>query len=250
MRVMLSFKTIGCALLLLSIPSLPAHAQQSPDSASLHRSIAMLQQYVRDELRPDSRLYNGYEYIRNGTPAKGFPFFDSDGLQNAQLAYDGILYRDIPLEYDLALDEVVIPDYTGKTLISLISEKVDHFSIGSHEFRYIPAQRENPASRSPSPGFYEVLLTSGQVSLLARREKKLVFPSNREDPAGYEQQNFYFLRKDGQFYYVDGKASLLDALKDKKDALKKYIRENKLRFKKQLETALIRTTANYMQLSH
>jgi hypothetical protein len=250
MCVTLPFKTIGCALLLLSIPSPPALAQQLPDSASFHQSTALLRQYVRDRLSPDSRLYNGYEYIRNGTPARGFPFFDSDGLQNAQLTYDGILYRDMPLEYDLVLDEVVIHDYTGKILIGLISEKIDHFSIGSHEFRYFPADQANPASGPPSQGFYEVLLSSDAITLLARREKKLVLPSNREDPARYDQQNFYFLHKDGRFYSVDGRIALLEAMKDRKDALKKYIRENKLHFKKQLETALIRTTAYYMQLSH
>ena len=35
---------------------------------------------VLERLGPDSRLYNGHEYIRNGTPAQGFPFFEADSL--------------------------------------------------------------------------------------------------------------------------------------------------------------------------
>ena len=255
MRVTLPFKTIGCFLMLFSTPSPPALAQQSPDSA-------FLRQYLHDELGPDSRLYNGYEYIRNGTPAKGFPFFYSDSLQTASLSYDGILYRNIPLEYDLVLDKVVIPDYTGKALISLIDEKVDDFSFGPHHFHYI-------AGNAPTPGFYEVLFSSATadasprhatptvpgaaappITLLARREKKLIFPSNREDQARYDQHNSYYLHLGDRFYSVDGKDALLDALKDKKEALKKYIRENKIRFKTQLETALTLTTAYYTHLSH
>ncbi|HEV9038201.1 MAG TPA: hypothetical protein VGQ51_16315 [Puia sp.] len=221
--------------MLFSLSSPPALAQQLPDSA-------FLRQNLHDELGPDSRLYNGYEYIRNGTPAKGFPFFETDSLQKAALSYDGILYRDIPLEYDLVLDKVIIRDYTGKSLISLISEKVDDFSFGTRHFRYIIA--------IDNPGFYEVLLSSGPITLLARREKKLNFPSNREDQARYDQRNSYYLRIGNNFYQVDGKTALLDALKDKKDALKKFISANKLHFKKQLETSLTRTTAYYTHLSH
>lgn len=247
MRVTLPFKTIGCLLMLFSLPSPPAAAQHPSDAAVSDRSIALLRQYTHAELGPDSRLFNGYEYIRNGTPAKGTPFFDADDLQKAELSYDGILYRDIPLEYDLVLDKVVIRDYSGKTLISLISEKISHFSIDSHHFQYISGTN---AANAPSAGFYEVLLPSGRVTLLARRQKRLIFPSNREDQPRYDQLNFYYLRLDDRFYAVDGKDALLDALKDKKEALKKYIRENKIRFKHHLETALTATTAYYLQLSH
>jgi hypothetical protein len=247
MRVTLPFKTISCILILFSVPSPPARAQRPSDSAPSDRSVALLSRLAHAELGPDSRLYNGHEYIRNGTPAKGFPFFDSDSLQPSTLAYDGILYHDMPIEYDLVLDEVAIRDYTGRSLISLISEKIDHFSIGSHYFQYIAG---NSAAGAPSPGFYEVLLSSGQVTLLARQQKKLVFPSNREDQPRYDQLDFYYLRLGDRFAPIDGKDALLDALKDKKEALKKYIKENKIRFKHRLETALILTTAHYMQLSH
>jgi hypothetical protein len=248
MCVTLPFKTIGCLLLLFSIPHPPAHAQQSPDSSSYDPATPLLGQYIYARLGADSRLYNGYEYIRNGTPAKGFPFFDSDSLLPGSLSYDGILYQDIPMEYDLVQDELVIPDYTGKTLISLISGKIDHFSIRTHHFRYLEA--EKTASALPKTGFYEVLYASGPATLLARREKKLFFPSNRDDLARYDQENFYFLQLGDRFYRVDGKDDLLEALKDKKDALKKYIRDNKIRFSKQLEKALIQTTGYYLQISH
>ena len=277
MRVTLSFKTIGCVLMLFSLPSPPVVAQQSPDSAYSDRSTALLQLNVRNELGPDSRLYNGYEYIRNGTPAKGFPFLASDSLMTGDLSYDGAVYLAIPMEYDLVLDKVIIRDYSGKALISLISERVDGFTFGPHHFRYI-AGIENP-------GFYEVLFSSetppslpasslrapshpagapapaassdpgpsgspAAITLLARREKKLIFPSNREEQARYDQRNSYYLQLGRRFFEVDNKDALLDALKDKKETLKKFISANKLHFKQQLETSLIRTTAYYTHLSH
>ena len=52
------------------------------------------------------------------------------------------------------------------------------------------------------------------------------------------------------YYSVDGKNALLDVLKDKKDDLKKYIRTNKLNFKKNLESSLVLVTIYYSQLKH
>ena len=197
----------------------------------------------------DSRLYNGLEYIRNGTAAKGFPFFDADSLRQGTLFYDSLRFDHIPMEYDLVEDKLVMPDYSGKALISLIPQKLDHFAFAGHLFRYIDADKT--ASILHKTGFYEVLYQKGPTAVLARREKKLIFPSNREDQARYDQSNAYFLALDGRYFSIEGKNDLLDALKDKKNELKQYIRSNHIRFnKRDLETALIRTTDFYLQIRH
>src|SRR5690348_9773705 len=103
----------------------------------------------------DSRLYNGLEYIRNGTAAKGFPFFDADSLRKGTLFYDSLRFDHIPMEYDLVEDKLVMPDFSGKALISLISQKLDNFTIAGHLFRYIDA--DQTASILHKTGFYEVL---------------------------------------------------------------------------------------------
>jgi hypothetical protein len=236
----------SCLSLKLFLLALPAPAQQLTDSLSPDQTAAATENYARVSLGADSRLYNGVEYIRNGIPAKGSPFFDSDSLQPGTLSYDGIVYRDIPLEYDLVLDKLVIRDYTGKALISLINEKIDHFYVGTHHFRYIVP--DNTASSPPKKGIYEVLFSSGPLTLLARHEKQLVFPSNKEDPARYNETNTMFLHLNDRFYRVDGEDDLLEALKDKKDPLKKYIRDNKIHFKKELEKSLIQITRFYLQI--
>lgn len=196
----------------------------------------------------DSRLYNGLEYIRNGTVAKGFPFFDADSLRPGALYYDSLLFDQIPMEYDLVEDKLIIRDFSGKALISLIPQKIDHFSIGGHLFLYIDADKT--ASILRKTGFYEVLYHKGSTAILARREKKLVLPSNREDQALYEQLNTYFLALDGRYFSVEGKNDLLEALKDKKNDVKQYIRTNGIRFKRNLQTALVRTTDYYLQIRH
>ena len=223
-----------------------AFSQELPATPS--QSAADWSDSTVSRLGADSRLYNGAEYIRNGTPAKGFPFCDVDSLRSGTLYYDDLLFHHIPMEYDLVQDKLIIPVIASNALISLTSEKLSYFSIGDQHFRYIDAGKT--ASVLHRSGFYEELYHKGSTLLLARREKTLVFPSGRDDLPHYDQHNTYFLLQDSHYFSVNGENDLLDALKDKKSALKQYIRKNKIHYKKTPEPALIRTIDYYLQISH
>ena len=200
------------------------------------------QNYVRVRIDPDSRLFNGREYIRNGTNAKGFPFFEWDSLQTGSLTYDGILYHDIAMEYSLTSDELIIHNFTGDALISLVPEKITSFSIAGHRFRYI-------AAALPETGFYEELYASPQLTLLARRKKTLVPPSTQDEQPKYVQTDRYFLLIDANAYNIHNENDLLAVWKDKKDLLKKFIRKNKLSFKQQhFENSLLKMTIYYQEI--
>jgi hypothetical protein len=230
----------------------PVNAQGSGDSAANGPFAMPFASAVRASLGPDSRLYNGHEYIRNGINAIGSPYFDTDSLKTATLTYDGVFYREIGLEYDMVTDEVVIRNYSGDALISLIREKTSDFTIGVHAFRYVTPDKyiapDKTTAVQPPSGFYEEVYAAGAVTLLARREKKLIFPSSNDAQPKYDQTNMYFLRIDHRFYKIDSKTALLETLKDKAAPLKKYIRQNKIHFKRHLENALIQTIGYYMQI--
>jgi hypothetical protein len=258
-----------CWLLLKGLLfSLLVNAQQSPDSlvrespASLRESPAHLpQNYVRARIDPDSRLFNGREYIRNGIYAKGFPFFEWDSLRTGSLMYDGILYRDIAMEYNLVSDELIIHNFTGDALISLVPEKITSFSIGGYHFRYVaaapPAVAPAPATvppaaaaaNLPETGFYEELYATPRLALLARRKKMLLFPSTQEEQPKYVGIDRYFLLIGDNAYDIRNEDDLMAVLKDKKDPLKKFIRKNKLSFKRQhFENSLLQTTIYYQEI--
>jgi len=149
------------------------------------------------------------------------------------------------LFYNLVTDEIVIPNYLHNALLVLPFGKVDSFTVGNHVF---VALTKKQTSGLTTDGFYEQLFT-GEPGLYARREKRLVVGTG-SDESKYIQYNTYYLRKDGFFYVVDGKKSFLDLLKDQNDLLKKFIRANKLKFKKDLESALVLTTKYYSGLKH
>jgi hypothetical protein len=220
-----------------------SYAQRPTDIAAAAQPVAPMQGYIRTRLGADSRLYNGREYIRNGTPAKGYPYFEWDSLTPGSLEYDGISYA-IPLEYDLAQDQLVIRDYASNILISLVIEQTPYFSIGPYHFRYFGPGK----AQLPDPGFYQELYAGSQVTLLARRRKNLIFPSTPDEQPQYVQMNTFFLLLNGSSFKINSEKELLDILGDKKEELKKYIRRNHLSFKRHLEESMIQTIAFYQQI--
>jgi hypothetical protein len=235
--------SILCFCLFLSFFASVSYAQPPTDTGAAVQPVATIESYTRSLLGADSRLYNGREYIRNGTPAKGFPYFEWDSLRTGYLDYDGISYV-IPLEYDLAQDQLVIRDYADHFLIGLVTEKARHFSVGSYHFRYIAPG----TAHLPDPGFYQELYNGSQVTLLARRRKNLVFPTTRDEQAQYIQISSFFVLLNGSSYKIDSEKELLDILRDRKGELKKYIRKNRLSFKRNMEGSLIQTIAHYQQI--
>lgn len=233
-----------CVLLTLSLSS-PAIAQTRSDTGSYHRSLTHLASIYKNEMGADSRLYTGAQYMATGQRAKGSVFFLADTALPGSVQYHGEWYENIPLQYDLLADQVLIKDYTHSYDIQLTKEKVQHFFLGSHEFVYI-----DPDPSSAAPGGYYEWLYKGTPSLFVRHEKKVVLPSNPEDPAFYRQDNSWFLLTGDRLMEVEGKSSLLNLLKDKKDALKKFIRDNHIDFGKDFERALIRTIDYYAQLKN
>jgi hypothetical protein len=232
-----------CLFLNLSLFASVSYAQRETDTGVATQRVEPTENYIRTRLGADSRLYNGREYIRNGTPAKGFPYFEWDSLKPGSLDYDGISYA-IPLEYDLAQDQLVIRSYAGSTLISLVGEKILQFSIGACHFRYF----RPGIAHLPDAGFYQELYAASQVTLLARRRKNLEFPSAADQQPQYIQINAFFLLLNGSSHKVTNEKELLDILKDKKEELKKYIRKNHLSFKRHMEGSLIQTIAYYQQI--
>jgi hypothetical protein len=190
-------------------------------------------------------LYNGSEYLRSPTSTKGYPFFEWEEAVEGSLFYDGNLYQQVHMQYDMAKDELVIENYLHNNVMRLVSEKISFFTLQEHAFIYFTPGKNG----SMVPGFYEEL-TAGDMTILVKREKKFTRSSNAEDnTTKYNQLNYYFVKKGGEYYPVAGKQDLLEILKDKKDALKKYIRLNRISFKKKFEEDLVAVTAYYSQLN-
>ena len=232
--------------LLAASYSAAAQLVASADS-SLRTALALARQPHAQATQAEARLLSGTEYVNYSRPnGVGHQFFASNIAQTGSIRYDGQLFTDVPLLYDLKLDQVVVPDLARNTSRRLLAEKIARFEVGGHQFvRVVSA---DTAARSAVPtGFYDLLLAGrpGGASLLARRTKRGV-----EEPVGghlvftYEQKDQLLLRQNDQFTPVDNLKSILAALPRQRAALQKFARGNQLKFKgeqrEQAATALLR----------
>lgn len=233
-----------CGIFLdLAIPS-SAYSQASPDSGLYRQSLANLSEAYYKVMATGSRLYTGSEYLGNGHQAKGSPFFLSDSSLRGFVVYREQRYENLDMQYDLLSGELLIRDYTHNYNIELSRENVTRFSIAHHDFWYLVPDRSSPSNMEA--GYYE-RLNGTDPALFARREKKIVIPSSVDEQAFYQLVNSWYLLIGGRFYQVESKNGLLDILKDKKDLVKKFIREQHLNFKKEFERALLKTIEYYAQ---
>ena len=217
-----------------------------PDSSIYIRSVDQLAQFYFAQIGDHAQLYNGSEYIPNGQRANGFPYYGSNSMLSGSVSCKGVTYLGLNLYYDLVADELITNNYPKNALIKLPKEKVDSFSLGTHTFLHLDAPKTNGTLKED--GYYE-RLTVNEPGVYVRRSKRLIIPSGPEEPK-YTLYNTYYVNINGQYYPVEGKKDLLNSLKDHGDLLKKFIRANKLNFKKQFEEAVISLSNYYSRLKN
>jgi hypothetical protein len=218
-----------------------------PDSLLRTLTKDSLVGFYKNKMGENLQLYTGQEYIRNGQRTKGFPFFGTPNLTTGSVFYNDQFYSDVPMYFDLTTNDVIINNFANNGTIRLVPEKIKYFSLLGHHFVHLFPDQQN--SESIHDAFYDLLLDE-KIAVFAKREKQFKIPTSTEEEIRYDEYNYYFLRMKNVFYKIEDEHQLLDVLKDKKDQLKKYIKANKLSFKKHLEEAVVKTTEYYNQLTN
>ena len=240
-------KSVHTVLLLLLASGLVAQ-QPSTDSALYVRSVNNVLQLYKKEVKENLHIFNGIEYLRTSHGVKGTPFFEADSLLPGGVFYDGRLYEDVPLHYDMVTDNVVISNYARNNEIVLVPEKLNYFYAAQHLFVRITADSSLPSFIQT--GFYEKLY-DGKMMVLVRRQKvprQAGIASDTE--LRYNEYNYYFVFMNNTFYRADDKNDFLSLAGDKKEEIRKFIKTNKLKFNKKREAAMISIAEYYSQLKN
>ncbi|RZK60177.1 MAG: hypothetical protein EOO91_02395 [Pedobacter sp.] len=209
---------------------------QSPNLDSATIAVQKAQAFFDKEIKSQSRLFNGTAYLTYGSNVKGTATFDDLSLTNGTVVYDGIRYDDIPLLYDLYLDNLVTTSFGNAAMVSLIKDKVSGFYINKHHFIYLNQPNERSGSEILN-GFFD-LIYDGKIRVLVKRSKKLQFSTNVETPYYFTSKTTYFLERNGNYYQFDNESSFLNLFKEKKNEMKKHLQENKIKFKDNPEAAI------------
>lgn len=217
-----------------------------PDSSFLARASAKMASLQMEDAQSSSHLYNGAEYVhyeRMYSHIDGHQFFQTTELQPGDIYYDGTLYHNIPLLYDIKLDQVVLKFPKSPLQLKLVNEKLQSFTVNQHTFVRLTGEK---TAKAPAPtGFYDVR-SQGQARVLARRIKKAnetITTSGVE--LSFDEADKFYLQKDGVVYPISGIGSFVAVLDDKKKELRKYISTQKLKFRKDQQEASFIKLAQY-----
>ncbi len=241
-------KSIQTLLFLSLVFDLAAQQPPVTDSALYVQSVNNALQQYKKEVQENLHIFNGAEYLRTGHGVKGTPFFEADSILPGSIFYDGRWYENVPLQYDLVTDDVIISNYAQNNQIKLVPEKLPYFSVGQHLFVRVTADSTLPSFIKT--GYYEKLY-DGNMVVLARRQKLARIAGVAADSeVRYNQYNEYFVLLNNTFYKAADKSDFLSIAGDKKDLIRKYIKDQKLKFNKKREADMVSVAAYYSQLKN
>jgi hypothetical protein len=221
-----------------------ASAQFADDTTFLNAAIQNTIGVYQKELKSQAKLYNGSKYPMNYEAIEGeHPFFSSDDWITGDVFYDGELFTEVPLMYDIVTSNLITEHFPTGHAIQLVWGKLKHFTIDGHYFEKI--ENQSVGGSLPRTDFYDILY-GGETKVAAIHQKiTRVRIEGLEVQTSYPAKTRYYIFKNGVFFHVQSKASVLKVLKDEKQALKKFLNGNRIIFGIDREASLKSMAEHY-----
>jgi hypothetical protein len=221
---------------------LTAFPQAGQDTAFLASAVKKTIGRYQNGIGAQARLYNGSKYAEPEHTFEEHPYFLSIDWLTGDVVYDSESFENVPLMLDLNSGQLITEHYSNGQSIQLVQEKVHTFRIAGHLFENI--QNDSVGNTLPGSGYYEILY-SGKTSVVVKRQKLLHEEiENAAIEITFEERNRYYVFTDSVFNQIKSKASLIKLLRDKKQQIKKFLRQKKLRMSDNRE-AVYKSVAEY-----
>lgn len=202
--------------------------------------------YYTQFIDKQSRLYNGIDHLGYSPKIKGHAYFEVNDLRNGSIVYDGMYFGNVPMMYDLLKDQVVILHFNNLMRMALINQKVKEFTIGDHH--YIRLVKDSAGSQPLETGYYDEIY-KGKTAVLARRSKFINETVTDHLEQEFIAKNSYYIKKDGNFKTVKSYKWLLGVFGDKARDVRRYLKKNRIKYRKDKETAIAKAAAYYDTLN-
>ena len=187
-------------------------------------------------LYPETGLYNGREYgdypYRFNT---GQPYFMGDTMMLGSVVYEGILYNNVAMKFNLVTNQLIITDPSYVHKLTLSNERIGSFKLFNNRFVHLDADSDNTIK----PGFYDVIydgITPVYKKIQKRIDEKTTMMEGIVRTV-YESTSYY-IKKEGRFYTVNNKKQVLKLFAGHKKELQQYVRKQKLNIRRDKERAL------------
>lgn len=211
------------------------------------KDTAFVQSAIRNTAAVYALAMNGQSNLNKGTEYPVYEalepgehaYFLSDDWVIGSISYAGEVYENVPMQFDLFREKIVVEHSITHILMELINANIKWFTLADHRFTNIRS------SNGKREAFYE-LLYDGKVKALAKHEKTLQkHVRNKRVTYFFSARTLYYIFKDGSFYPIGSKRSALDAFSEKESELKQLLSREKINFKKNRASALARMAEYY-----
>jgi hypothetical protein len=201
-----------------------------------------------DQLGDQSRLYNGSLYqgvdyvFREGSPY----FLGNKATRIGTVEYDSMLFINVPLIYEDYRQKLVAVDQGFR--LQLINDRVNAFTIDGHRFiRVFPSPQFQGLTEN---GFYEILY-SGRSSVMKWTKKRLQESLSATEGSiwyAYESTSYYIL-VGKSWINIKSRKDLLNILGNRRKEIQRFIKKNKLNYRKDRDNTLVQVAGYYDQIA-
>lgn len=163
---------------------------------------------------------------------EGSPFLKDDWESGTATNDKGQVYQ-LKLKYDIAADQVIFADKDDGPMLFTVPIVRFNLKDAAYASGFPAIDDWNTAT------YYEVLGT-GNTKILRHFFKRKLPVRDMSGISGYkyEDNDMYYLLKDGRMYNIKpAKASILSLLNTKQDKLEEYIKANKINFNRDADLA-------------
>ena len=164
---------------------------------------------------------------------------------SGRLSYNGVVYPDVLLRWDLYRDELLILSPAFYSIV-LNYENIDFAELHGYRVFYL---YPNGFPGCPPAGNY-ILLHSGKYLLVKKYALELLRRDNRGRRYEYQflMKSKFYLQKDGAYYIIKNRRTLLKRLDTHRNELKQFIRANHLRYRKDAEKMVLEVVKEHEKL--
>lgn len=193
-------------------------------------------------------LFKGKQFMPYRLSIVGSPnHADLDIMENCSIVYDGLLYTNIPLMYNL-VDNVVVSRHPVRMVNVILEEHlIQSFQLGEDRFVNLTEKHG-----TLMPGIYQVIYGGDQFISLAKRSKAI---HNYRNGSILERRynssvDFYiYFPQEDRVQLIRKQSELFRMAPENRRELRRLIRSHGLRFKNEPEQ-VIATVLEFMEQSN
>jgi hypothetical protein len=204
--------------------------------ASIHAQNNPVISYLQ-QAGDHAEIYNGrIETVYNILLFDNFPYYVSSDFADASLVYKNRYYPDQKARLDLYREQLIIFPPGKQIGITVNFHDVEQVNMYGKTFmRLIPSK-----DSGIKPGFYIKLSEKGKMQLFG---KVYFVLEQRQVTYGFEHKMRYYLLYNNRYHHVKNNGSFTKLFPKYKKEINKFVKDQKLNFKKNPDESLISLTA-------